>query len=174
MKPGGIESLRGLQAALADSIIPELQAMYAQDVAQTIAMLIESIAADWDTAADDLKTGNAAVRGLLREAFSVFSRLEAGNEQAGTLVKQVEEAVALPPAASLRISELTSESEQLRATLERVLVALEDIAAGPEDHPAMALRESIYSHLRIGAAAGWSFWDVASFRERMARLKSEQ
>ena len=84
-----------------------------------------------------------------------------------------EDAIAVTPAATLRISELTAESESLRAALEKVVEALEDIAAGSADAPAMALRRSIYAHLRTEAGAGWSFWDVASFRERMVALKSE-
>jgi len=173
LKPDGITSLRGIQAALADALVPELSSAYAQDAAQTLTMLIESLVAGWDTAAEDLVSGNREVRRLLAEAVAVFSLPAAGNEPAAALVKLCEDAIAVPPVASLRISELTAESESLRAALEKVLVALEDIAAGSADVPAMALRWSIYAHLRGAAGAGWSFWDVASFRERMVRLKSE-
>ena len=171
MKPGGLQSLRGIQPVLAE-LMPGLQSLYAQDAVQTSTMLVESLAAEWDVAADELRTGNLAVRDLLGEALSIFTG-RSGNEPAGGLVKQVEEAVAAPPATSVRISDLTAESEVLRAALEAVVMALEDIAAGPADAQAMVLREAIYSHLRVEAGAGWSFWDVASFRERMATLKSE-
>ena len=172
MKPGGIASLRGIQAALADALVPELTTAYAQDAAQTLTMLLESLAAGWDTAAEDLVSGNAAVRDLLSQAVQVFVAGD-GNEPAAPLVKLCEDAIAVPPAASLRLSALTAESESLRAVLERVVEALEDIAAGSADAPAMGLRRSIYAHLRTEAGAGWSFWDVASFRERMVALKSE-
>jgi hypothetical protein len=109
---------------------------------------------------------------LLGKAVSILSG-RVGNEPAGDLVSQIEEAIAAPSATSVRISELATESEKLRRVLEAVVVALEQIAAGPADAGAMALREAIYSHLRVEAGAGWSFWDVASFRERMAALKSE-
>ena len=36
----------------------------------------------------------------------------------------------------------------------------------------MSLRSDAYRHLREVAARGWSFWDVFSFRERMARLRA--
>jgi hypothetical protein len=169
VRPGGLQSLRGIQAALADAIVPGLAEVYAQDVAQTTTMLVESLAADWDTAADDLRNDSDAVRSLLARAISLFSAGK-GNEQPAALVQEIEEAVARPPAASLRISDLAGDNDMLRGALERTLVALEDIAAGTADAKALELREAIYSHLRIGAAAGWSFWDVASFRERMARL----
>jgi hypothetical protein len=35
----------------------------------------------------------------------------------------------------------------------------------------MAARSDAYRHLREVAARGWSFWDVFSFRERMARFR---
>ncbi len=173
MKPGSLESLRGIQVAIAEAIIPELQAAYAQDVAQVGTMLIESLAAEQDSLAEDLKADSTAVRDLLRRSVSVLSPLSKGNEQLVTLVREVEGTVNLPGSSSLRISELTSENDALRAALEHTLVTLEDMTAGPEQPEALALREAIYSHLRIGAAAGWSFWDVASFRERMAALRSE-
>jgi len=172
VKPGGLDSLRGIQAALTDALVPELTSAYAQDAAQTLTMLLESLATGWDTAVEDLVSANAAVRDLLSQAVRVFASNE-GNEPAASLVKMFEDAIAVPPAASLRISELTAESESLRAALEKVVEALEDIAAGSADAPAMALRRSIYAHLRTEAGAGWSFWDVASFRERMVALKSE-
>ena len=173
MKPDGVASLRGVQAAIADVLMPELHSAHAQDAAQTLTMLLESLAAGWDTAVEDLVSGNREVRRLLAEAVAVFSALGGGNEPAAALVKQCEDAISFAPASSLRISELTAESESLRGPLERVLAALEDIAAGSADAPALALRRSIYAHLRTEAGAGWSFWDVASFRERMATLKSE-
>ncbi len=173
MKPGGLASLRGIQVAIADALVPEMSSAYVQDVAQTLTMLLESLAAGWDTAAEDLASGNREVRLLLVEAVAVFSLPTNRNEPAALLVKQCEDAISVAPAASLRISELTAESESLRAPLENVLVALEDIAAGPAGAPAMTLRRSIYAHLRTEAGAGWSFWDLTSFRERMAALKSE-
>jgi hypothetical protein len=172
MKPGDLATLRGVQAAINETLVPELQSAYAQDAAQTLNMLLESLAASLDTAVEDLVRNNNAVRDLLREAITVFSG-GAGNEQRLDLVKRCEEAIAVPPAARLLVSELTAESEALRGALEQVLVALEDIAAGSANRPAMKLRKSIYAHLRTEAAAGWSFWDIASFRERMAALKSD-
>jgi hypothetical protein len=136
-------------------------------------MLLESLIGGLDSAVEDLVSGNRVVRELLSQAITVFSGEAGGNEQASALVKQCEEAIAVPPAARLLVSELTAEREALREALEQVLVALEDIAAGSADASAMALRRSIYAHLRTEAAAGWSFWDVASFRERMAALKSD-
>jgi hypothetical protein len=173
LKPGDLQSLRGVQAAIAETLVPELQSAFAQDAAQTLNMLLESLAGSLDSAVEDLVTNNKAVRGLLTEAARVFSTAADGNEQAAAIVRKCEEAIAVRPASRLLVSELTAESEALRGALEQVLVALEDIAAGSADAPAMALRRSIYTHLKTEAAAGWSFWDIASFREKMAALKSD-
>jgi len=172
LRPGDIASIRGVQATIASAFIPELTSPFAQDAAQTLTMLLESLAGSADSAVEDLVTGNLTVRGILSDAAALFEADE-GNEPAAALVKVCEDAIAVPPAASLRVSDLTAESDALSAALERVVEALEDIAAGSADAPAMALRRSIYAHLRTEAGAGWSFWDVASFRERMVALKSE-
>ena len=172
MKPGDNVSLRGVQSAIAGALVPELTSAYAQDAAQTLTMLVESLAGGWDSAVEDLVSGNARVRVLLSEAVSIFA-VGGGNEPGASLVKVCEDAIAVPPTATLRISELTAESESLRAALEKVVEALEDVAAGSADASAMALRRSVYAHLRTEAGTGWSFWDVASFRERMVALKSE-
>ena len=52
MRPNGVESIRAVQSALAEVIAPELTSPFAQDAAQTLQMLLESLAADWDSAAD--------------------------------------------------------------------------------------------------------------------------
>jgi hypothetical protein len=171
MKPGALESLRGIQVALAEAITPSLGDVYSQDVAQTLTMLLESISAEWDSAAEDLQADNEAVRTLLDRASSVIPLLD-GKGSGQALAKQIEDAVSRPPSTSLLLSELAAENETLRGALESTLVALEDHAAGPASAEPMELREAIYSHLRVWSAAGWSFWDVASFRERMAAIHS--
>jgi hypothetical protein len=172
MRPGSLDALRGIQTAIAEAIVPELQTVFAQDVAQVNNMLIESIAADWDSLVEDLQVDSSAVRALLEKAVSVLSPMVEGNELLSAHVTEIKGTLS-PGSNVLRISELTSENDTLRGALERTLVALEDIAAGPGDASAMALREAVYAHLRTVSAAGWSFWDVSSFRERMTALKSE-
>ena len=54
MRPKGIESIRAIQSALAEVIAPALISPFAQDAAQTLQMLLESLAAEWDSAADQL------------------------------------------------------------------------------------------------------------------------
>jgi hypothetical protein len=171
MRPGSLESLRGIQAALAGSIIPELSSAYAQDTAGTLQMLIESLAAEWDGLVEELSEDNRLMRELLNEALSVLKPHSEGNETITRFVNKMEEPVG-GSGPSLRISVLNDENEALRGQLELLTVALEDVAPDPEYAALGDLRRAVYGHLRRVAASGWSFWDMASFRERMAALKS--
>ena len=173
MRPGTLESLRGVQAAIADTILPELQAVYAQDVASMSQMLIESIASEWDSLAEDLHADSLRMRELLAAAIDSLRPFAGGNETIASIVRQIEELSGSPGAPSLRISDLTAENDRLRGLLERLIVALEDLQLDPRYGALMGLRSAIYGHLRRVAAGGWSFWDMASFRERMAALKSD-
>lgn len=173
MRPTALESLRGLQAALVEAISPELSSMYAQDVTQTMQMLLESLAGETDRAAEDLRSDNQTVAALLSDAKSAIEVLPERNEQLSLLVPEIESVLAEPADGSLTISALTARNDRLCSTLERLLVALEDMAQAPETHTLMLARAAIYTHLRQVAVRGWSFWDVSSFRERMARARAE-
>ena len=173
MRPGTLESLRGVQAAIADTILPELRDIYAQDVASMSQMLIESIASEWDSLAEDLQTDNARTCELLATAATLLQPFAGGNKTAAALVRQIEESSGGPGSPSLRISDLQAENDRLRGLLERLVVFLEDAEPDPRYEVLMGLRSAVYGHLRRVAAGGWSFWDMASFRERMAALKSD-
>ncbi len=174
MRPSAIESLRGVQAALATVILPELQTMFAQDSAQTLQMLIESIAGEWDTTAEDLRRDNLALQEMLDQAQRALSALPKGNESAASVVKEIDGALAAPADDSVALSALSARNARLRAALEALLVFLEDAAGAPGAEPLMALRRSAYEHLREVALRGWSFWDMMSFRERMASARAER
>ena len=68
MRPGSLESLRGVQTALAESIVPQLASAYGQDIAGTLQMLLESLAAEWDSLVEDLSEDNRRMRELLAGA----------------------------------------------------------------------------------------------------------
>jgi hypothetical protein len=136
-------------------------------------MLIESIASEWDSLAEDLHTDNARMGELLATAVTRLRSFARGNETGDALVRQIEESSGGPGSPSLRISDLQAENERLRGSLERLIVVLEDAEPDPRYEALMGLRLAVYGHLRRVAAGGWSFWDMASFRERMAALKSD-
>jgi hypothetical protein len=135
-------------------------------------MLIESIASEWDGLVEELSDDNARMRDLLSGAVRELSAFAEGNETISRLVNTIDESAGSSGDSSLRVSALTAENERLRGKLERLIVSLEDAEPDPQYAALMSLRAAVYGHLRRVACGGWSFWDVASFREKMASLKS--
>ncbi|MDO8615663.1 MAG: hypothetical protein Q7T33_07995 [Dehalococcoidia bacterium] len=172
MRPNALEALRGVQAALMESIVPELSTMYAQDVSQVLQMLIESLAGEWDSAADDLVRDNRRLVELLSQARGALQPLAASNGDIGPLVQQLDETLAAKADDSLRLSSLTARNNALRGALEQVLVRIEDATGRPGTEALTPVRKALYDHLRQVSVRGWSFWDMASFREKMAALRA--
>ena len=167
MRPSAAEVLRGLQGALASEIGPEVQSLFGQGALQTAHMLLEMLANEIDGATDSLAGDNQTLCGLLARAASAVSALD------GALAQETAAALAEPTPPSLTLAALTARNQRLRSLLERLLVVCEDAAAdAPQGETLMAVRSDAYRHLRQVAARGWSFWDVLSFRERMARLRA--
>lgn len=156
---------------MAETLAPELQTMFAQDAAQTMAMLAESLAAEWDRAAEDLRADNAAIRALLQRAQAALKTLEGRNENRDSLVNQIDGVMRGAGDGDITISSLSAENQRLAAVLETLLCLAEDTEG--ERGPLADLRREAYAHLRRVAVRGWCFWDVASFRERMIRARSE-
>jgi len=173
MRPTGLEALKGVQAALTEVILPELQSMFVQDAAQWMSMMMESLAGEWDTAAQDLDSDNRALGELLSQARSAISSLPQSNDSLAALVKEIENVLREPAADSLALSVLGARHSRLNGVMEKVLVELEEAAGRPGMEALDAVRQGVYRHLRKVALRGWSFWDVASFRERMVRARAE-
>lgn len=176
MRPTGLEALKGVQTALAEVILPELQSMFAQDAAQVMSMMMESLAGEWDTAAQDLDSDNRALVELLSQAASAISSLPRSDpspEGLAALVKEIESVLSEPAADSLALSALGARHSRLNGVMEKVLVELEEAVGRPGMEALDAMRQGVYRHLRKVALRGWSFWDVASFRERMVRARAK-
>jgi hypothetical protein len=171
MRPTGLESIRAVQAALAEIVVPELSSAFAQDAAATVQMLLESLAGDWDTAAEDLRRDNER----WSPSFRVPRRPQGcpdRNETLSSIVTEIEQHSRESEEVSLTISSLAARNDVLMGLLERVLVAFEDLTERSAYENIDGMRREIYSHLRHVATRGWSFWDVASFRERMVAVRS--
>lgn len=171
MRPTFLESLRAIQAALAERIVPELDSAFAQDAAQTLQMLVESLAAEWDAAVHDLHQDNAALEALLSSARKAIVSLPQRNILAAATVSEIEAALAGETPVSLTYSAQYARNIRLRGALEKVLVAFEDVAEEDGFDAVAAVRADIYSHLRHVALRGWSFFDISSFRERVAAAR---
>ncbi len=171
MRPTAVEVIRGIQGTLMGVVAPELHSMFAQDTGQTMQMLLESLANEWDTAAETLSSDNRRLRDLLSQAAAAIRFLRDPDEGLVSLAEEIEAGLNVPPEESLAVSRLSARNAQLLALLERTLVACED-ARQPQFELLRPAGQSIYQHLRDVAGRGWSFWDVLSFRERMARLRA--
>lgn len=169
MRPNGVESIRGIQVALTEMVSPEVQSEFTRNVLQTIQMLLESLAGEWDTAAEDLHQDNRELADLLLLSAQAIRALPHGNDQLTSIVDEVDDVASGEEHQSLVASTMTARNNQLRATLERVLVAFEDVIDDARYSSLAPTRRILYQHLREVAVRGWSFWDAASFRERMAR-----
>lgn len=172
MRPDGLESIRAVQSALAELIAPELTSPFAQDAAQTLQMLLESLAAMWDSAADELRRDNQTLTGLLISSREAIKSVSDGNESFVEIVSEIEQRLSADAVDSISISALSSRNNALRGTLERILMAFEDVTGEPAFAATTSVRGDIYGHLRDVATRGWSFWDVSSFRGRMTAVQA--
>lgn len=172
MRPTGLETIRAVQAALAEIIAPELSSAFAQDAAATLQMLLESLAGDWDTAAEDLRRDNEALVALLSASRDALKGALPGNKTLASIVSDIENRPQEIQDDSLTISSLAARNDALMGLLERILVAFEDLTGQSGYERVDGMRRDIYAHLRHVATRGWSFWDVSSFRERMVAVRS--
>ena len=173
MRPTAVEVIRGIQGTLMGVVAPELHSMFAQDTGQTMQMLLESLANEWDTAAETLSSDNTRLRDLLSQAAAAIRSLRHRDDGLVALAEEIEAGLNVPPEESVAVSRLSARNAQLLALLERTLVACEDADGQPQFEALRPVRQSIYHHLRNVAGRGWSFWDVLSFRERMAGLRAD-
>ena len=165
MRPTSVEVLRGLQGALISEIGPEVQSLFGQSAIEISQMLLEMLAQEADGAADNLARDNETLSVILGRGALAVRPLN------GALADETEAALSEPGQPSLTITALSDRNGRLRDLLDSLLAACEGTEADPDEELA-SVRSEAYSHLREVAARGWSFWDVASFRERMARLRS--
>jgi hypothetical protein len=172
MRPDPLESIRAVQAALAGVIAPELTSAFAQDAVGTVQMLLESMAAEWDTAADELRKDNETLTGLLAASRDVLEGPATRNENVRSIVTEIETRLGEGRDDSLTLSTLASRNYALRASLERTLELLDEMDGEIGYEATGSVRRDIYAHLRSVATRGWSFWDVSSFRGRMAEIRS--
>jgi hypothetical protein len=172
VRPTGLESIRAIRAAFAEIIVSELTSPFAQDAAGTMQMLLESIAGEWDTAAEDFRNDNEVLCALLSASWDAIKHPTGSNENLASIVSEIESRLQEKEDGSVTLTNLASRNDSLRATLERILLAFEDLASEAGFEEVDAVRRRIFAHLRDVATRGWSFWDVSSFRGRMAAVRS--
>ena len=169
MRPNAVEILQGLQQALMMNILPELKTAYAQDQVQLSLMLLQAVAQEWDTAADNLVKDNREMRDIFKEAVAVIGgipRAMRPRELRG-LISPLRKAARGREGDSFAISALSERNNELKALLERLLVACEEAVGDPRLEALMPLRQRIYDHLWEVDVRGWAFWDTLGFRGKV-------
>ena len=168
MRPSAVEVVRGLQQALMMHILPELRTPFAQDQVQLSLMLLETLAQEWDVAADSLVKQNGEMRDIFREAVGVISALPRGTRppELRGFLSPLRSAARGRDDDSFTVSALTERNNELRGLLERLLVACEEAVGNPQIESLMPVRQRIYDHLWDVDCRGWSFWDTMSLRGR--------
>ncbi|MEO7667608.1 MAG: hypothetical protein ABIU97_11340 [Dehalococcoidia bacterium] len=172
MRPDAVESLRAIQGAVNEVLLPELQTPFAQEAAQAVAMLAESLAAEWDTEVEDLLADNSTIRQILVTARDELAALN-GNDIAAEAVKVIEAALESEADGRLTVSALNTENGTLRLALATLLELLEDMHGENGYERLASSRAAAYNHLRQVAVRGWSFFDVSGFRERIVQARAE-
>jgi len=149
-------------------ILPELKTPFAQDQVQLSLMLLETLAQEWDVAADNLVKQNREMRDIFREAVGAISALPRATCPADlrAVLSPLRSAARGRDGDSFTLSALTERSKELRGLLERLLVACEEAVGNQELESLMPVRQRIYDHLWNVDCRGWSFWDTMSLRGR--------
>lgn len=126
MRPNTPELVRGLSANLLMELLPRLDSAWAQAQLRSVVGVLESIAAEWDGAADQLVRENADLHRLCARAAAAAERPDIDPEL-GALAPALSELAVLPPTADLRLSTLAARN----AALWEALIPLIELIAGP-------------------------------------------
>ncbi len=173
MRPTIAESLRAIQGAIAEQLTPELTSLFAMEAASAASMLVESLFAEWDTLAEDLRADNARLREILGAGSVALRSIGRSNEVATALVSKIDGVLAQAGDERLVISSLSSENDQLSDALADFLELIEDTQGQPGTESLAPARAQTYRHLRRVAVRGWSYFDISGFRERIIKARTE-
>jgi hypothetical protein len=165
VRPTPAESLRAIQAAVAEQLTPELSSLFAIEASTAITMLCESLIAEEDTLAEDLLADNTRLRDILASARHALR----SNTNATSLVSHIDGVLHEAGDRRLAISSLSEDNDRLNAVLAQLLELIED----REDETLAPVRRAAYRHLRRVTCRGWSYFDVSGFRQRIIEARAE-
>jgi len=172
MRPDGLEAIRAVQTGLAEVIVPELQSPFAQDTAQMLSMLLESIAGEWDGRVADLRRDNETVTAILSHLREAVGSGDRNVDAFAAVVEAIDDVLSEVGDEPVLVTDLAARNRQLNGVLEPALQRIEDVFDEAGHEALGPIRAEIYRHLRDVAGRGWSFWDMASFREYMVRHRA--
>src|SRR5690349_13213402 len=126
MRPNTPELVRGVSANLLTELLPRLDSVWAQAQLRSVVGVLESIAAEWDGAADQLVRENADLQDICGRATSTVTRHK-DEAKLAMLEQALRDAAALPPPPDLRLSTLATRN----AALWEAVIPLIELIAGP-------------------------------------------
>jgi hypothetical protein len=165
VRPTVAESLRAIQGAIAEQLVPEISSLFAIEASTAISMLCESLAAEADTLAEDLLADNTRLRAVLSSARDALQR----NGIGATLVSQIDGVLHEDGDRRIAISVLSEDNDRLSESLAQLLELIEE----RDDESLARVRSAAYHHLRRVAVRGWSYFDVSGFRQRIMEARAE-
>ena len=133
MRPNTPELVRGLSANLMADLLPRLDSAWSQAQLRSVIGVLESIAAEWDGAADQLVRENADLQSLCGRAATTAEQ-PSTDAALAALAPALCEAAALPPATDLRLSTLAARN----AALWDAVIPLIELIGGPCETAAWA------------------------------------
>ena len=148
VRPTAVEVIRGIQAALASHVLPELASRYAQAQVMYSIMLLEMLSKEWEEGAHLLSEDNRAMRRLFARGAELVEALPVRDGALAALAADLRSAAGGPSAPSLRTSDLRGENERLRSLLTRLGEACDRAREDDRLSTLVPLWDEIMAHLR--------------------------
>jgi len=123
MRPQLPEIVSGLSAVLAKGILPEIGSAWAQSQIRFTQMLLDAMAAEWDTAVENLVRENEALRRFCSYAASCAGE-DGNNADLSMHAATLRGASRAPAETSLHISVLSQQNDELWRAVEPLLALL--------------------------------------------------
>jgi hypothetical protein len=153
MRPTPVEVIRGLQAALATIVLPEVGSRYAQAQILYTVMILDMLIREWEEGAQLYVDDNRGIRDLLNRGSDILRRL--GQETGDSELLSLANGLRIDGAGdetSYRMADLMAESNRLREQLIKLGEVCDRARSEPRLAPLLPLWQDICAHLRSIAA----------------------
>ena len=148
MRPTAVEVIRGIQAALAGHVLPEVSSRYAQAQVMYSIMLLEMLSKEWEEGAHLLTQDSQGLRRLLARGAQLIDGIGAKDAALDSLVADLKAAAGGRASPSLRMSDLREENERLHALLTHLGEACDRARDDERLSVLVPLWDDIIAHLR--------------------------
>ena len=153
MRPTPVEVIRGLQAALATIVLPEVSSRYAQAQVLYTVMILDMLTREWEEGAQLFVDDIQGVRALLDRGSDLLKRVgeETGDGELVSLADGLR-IDGVDGESSYRMADLMAESNRLREQLITLGEVCDRARSEPKLAPLLPLWNDICAHLGSIAA----------------------